>query len=197
MDNPGTVPTESSRLWKRHGRSSFVAEDQKRRYKLPERGGGGEWLYKDNVANEFRTLVHSTQRHVTLPALVYKFPSSSSSSEITLDSKYLFTSYQRKVRILPPPNPTPPSSSSERVKVKAPPFLLLHTYGTPQNSSTAGGSCQGATHVRARLGGLLSRRDCRRDCRGPKPSSAATVTHTLELGARVRTRCKSENSVLE
>jgi hypothetical protein len=38
--------------------------------------GAEECLYKDNIANEFRTFVHSTQRHVTLPALVYKFPRS-------------------------------------------------------------------------------------------------------------------------
>ena len=84
MDNPGIAPTESSSLGKRHGRNSFVAEDQevtlfKRHFRRgPHTRGRGavEWLYKDNAANKFRTFVHSTQRHVTvtLPALVYKFP---------------------------------------------------------------------------------------------------------------------------
>jgi hypothetical protein len=29
--------------------------------------GSGEWRYKDNVANEVRTFVNSTYRHVALP----------------------------------------------------------------------------------------------------------------------------------
>ena len=72
----------SGSLWLLHGRSDFVAENRKGRWferhflghgsPHVERGGAEretEWLYhdKDNVANEFRTFVHSTQRHVTLP----------------------------------------------------------------------------------------------------------------------------------
>ena len=82
MDNPGIAPTESGSLGKRHGRNSFVAEDQEWRYSngifcrgphTREREAV-EWLYKVNAANEFRTFVLSTQPHATLPAIVYKFP---------------------------------------------------------------------------------------------------------------------------
>ena len=73
-------------LWLRHGRSDFVVEDRKGRYKLPERGGSGKWLYKDNVANESRTFVHTTQRHVTLPALVFKFPTQCVKCRYMIDS---------------------------------------------------------------------------------------------------------------
>ena len=35
--------------------------------------GEEEWLYKDNIANEFRTFVHSTQRHVTVTLSYFIF----------------------------------------------------------------------------------------------------------------------------
>ena len=73
MDDPGIVRVvcaydmvEATLWWK--------TEKDVTNYRREEGAESGFQNDKDNVANEFHTFVHSTRRHVTLPALVYKFP---------------------------------------------------------------------------------------------------------------------------